>query len=247
MTPGLAPVAHASPDPVILVRVRTIGGQNLAKITETGALRPSGARPRRLRQVTVEFPTTADAALYAAVHRVIAAVVALGGAVGWLHVPDEAEIGEWLDGQLDLARTGDGALAVVRLDGRIEALGVWNRYQAPVIRQNAEIRKVMVHPDARGQGHGRTVTEALTADATAAGIEVLVLDARGNNHGAHALYESLGWTRCGSIPDFIAVGDERWDRVLFSRRVNTPAGAILHGSRPLGPGASPRRGTVPET
>jgi ribosomal protein S18 acetylase RimI-like enzyme len=193
--------------------------------------------------VTVDFPAEATRALYAEVHRVVEAVVELGGAVGWLHVPDETETAEFLDAQLALARAGDGAIGVVRVEavGPVEALGIWQRYQAPVLRQNAEIRKVMVHPDARGRGLGRILTEALTEHATAAGIEVLVLDARGNNHAAHALYESLGWVRCGTIPEFIAVGEHRWDRVLFSRRVNTPPDILLHGSEPVGPGASTRR------
>jgi ribosomal protein S18 acetylase RimI-like enzyme len=194
-----------------------------------------------------EFPMRADEALHAEVHRVVTAVVALGGAVGWLAVPDEDETRAWLDAQLALAGAGDGAFCAVRVEERVEALGVWNRFPDAVLRPNAEIRKVMVHPDARGRGLGRTVTEALTQHATEAGIEVLVLDARGNNHAAHALYEALGWTRCGTIPDFIAVGDERWDRVLFSRRVNTPAGVVRHGSAPIGPGASVRRDEVPKT
>ena len=191
----------------------------------------------------VEFPLAADDALYAAVHRVIAAVVELGGAVGWLHVPDEAETAAFLDEQLALAARGDGAVAVGYAGGVAQAFGVWNRFHAPVIRQNAEIRKVMTHPDARGRGLGREVVVALTAHAQDAGIEVLMLDARGNNHGAHVLYESLGFARCGVIPEFIAVGDERWDRVLFARRLSTPPGAVLHGSAPLGPGADPLRKT----
>jgi ribosomal protein S18 acetylase RimI-like enzyme len=191
--------------------------------------------------VAAEFPRTATPALYAEVHRVIADVVALGGAVGWLSVPDERETAAFLDEQLALAARGDGGVAVVRIDGRVEALGIWNRYPHAVIRQNAEIRKVMVHPDARGHGLGRVVVEALVADVTRAGIEVVVLDARGNNHAAHALYESLGFERCGAIPNFIAVGEERWDRVLFAKRVSTPPGAVLHGVSPIGPGASTRR------
>ena len=186
--------------------------------------------------MTVEFPTTATPHLYATVHRIITAVVALGGAVGWLHVPDEEETAAWLDDQLALAAAGDGALVLVE----DQALGIWSRYAAPVIRQNAEIRKVMVHPDARGRGLGKIVVEALTGHATAAGIEVLVLDARGNNHAAHALYEALGWQRVGAIPGFIAVGNERWDRILFARRVNTPPGTVLHGSAAEGPGMSRR-------
>lgn len=197
--------------------------------------------PPYAARVPVEFVTSATPLLYAEVHRVIAAVVGLGGAVGWLEVPDEGETGSFLDEQLALAARGDGAVAVVRHEGRVEAFGVWNRFPAPVIRQNAEIRKVMTHPDARGLGLARTLVTALTDSAAGAGIEVLVLDARGNNHGAHALYESLGFARCGAIPDFIAVGDERWDRVLFSKRLNTPAGALLHGSERVGPGASDDR------
>lgn len=184
----------------------------------------------------VDFPTVADEALYATVHRIITAVVALGGAVGWLHVPDEDETAAWLDDQLAIANEGNGALVVVEN----EALGIWTRYAAPVIRQNAEIRKVMVHPDARGRGLGQAVVEHLTRHATDRGVEVLVLDARGNNHAAHALYEKLGWERIGAIPDFIAVGNERWDRILFARRVNTPPGTVLHGSAAQGPGMSER-------
>jgi hypothetical protein len=54
--------------------------------------------------VTSELLTEATPETYAAVHRVITAVVALGGAVGWLHVPDERETAEFLDAQLALAR-----------------------------------------------------------------------------------------------------------------------------------------------
>lgn len=196
---------------------------------------------------SVAFPTAADPATYAAVHRVITAVVALDGAVGWLSVPDEAETGAWLDEHLAYAAAGRGGVALVSVDGVVEALGVWSRYHAPVVAQNAEIRKVMAHPDARGRGLGRVVVEALTEHAKEHGVEVLVLDARGNNHGAHALYERLGWRRCGYIPDFIAVGEHRWDRVFFAKRVSTPPDAVLHGSEPVGPGFSVRRDEPDET
>jgi ribosomal protein S18 acetylase RimI-like enzyme len=197
--------------------------------------------------VTVAFPTAADAALHAEVHEVVTAVVALGGAVGWLAVPEPAETAAWLDDQLARAARGDGAFAAVRRHGRLAALGLWRRFPDAVVRQNAEIRKVMTHPDVRGNGLARVVMTALTEHARDEGIEVLLLDARGNNHAAHALYESLGWRRCGSIPDFIAVGDERWDRVFFSLRVNTPPDALLHGSDPVGPGWSAARQRAGET
>ncbi len=191
--------------------------------------------------VTVDFPVEADAALHADVHRVLAAVVELGGAVGWRHVPAPEETAGWLEAELGLAASGRGGLAAVRRDGRLEALGVWSRFSSPVVAQNAEIRKVMVHPDARGRGLARAVMQALEDHAREHGIEVAILDARGNNHGAHALYESLGWTEYGRIPDFIAIGRERWDRVCFYKQLSTPEGLVRHGSEVRGAGASTRR------
>jgi ribosomal protein S18 acetylase RimI-like enzyme len=194
--------------------------------------------------VTVELVTDADAALHAEVHRVLAAVTTLEGAVGWLHVPDEAEAAGWFDAEVRLAAAGRGGVAVVRLHGRVAALGVWARFSAPVVAQNAEVRKVMTHPDARGHGLGRVVVRALEEDARRAGVEVLLLDVRGNNHGAIALYSSLGWQEYGRIPDFIAVGSDRWDRCCFYRELDRPAGLRLRGSEPGGPGSSSRRGST---
>jgi hypothetical protein len=96
----------------------------------------------------------------AQVHRVVAAVAELGGAVGWLTVPDRAE------------------------------------------------------------------------------CETLILDVRGNNHGALRLYESFGFQEYGRLPDFIAVGHHRFDRVLLRKELSRPAGVLRHGDRAEGPGAS---------
>ena len=193
------------------------------------------------RDIRVEFPTEADAALHRAVHRVLTAVVELGGAVGWLHVPTEEETAGWLEAELALAASGRGGFAAAHLDGRLEAMGVWGRFSPPVIAQNAEVRKVMTHPDVGRRGLARLVMTSLADHARAAGIETLLLDCRGNNHGAQALYESLGWVEYGRIPEFIAVHGHRWDRVCYYLRLQTPAGVELHGSAPVGLGAS-RRG-----
>ena len=137
---------------------------------------------------------------------------------------------------------------------RLVGSGSWARHAYAVARQNAEVRKVMVHPDARGQGVGRAVTAALVGDARAAGVEVLTLDCRGNNHGALRLYASLGFVVSGRRPDFIAVGRERFDQVLLHRDLRTdlaavagsadgartgpPGPVVRHGGRREGPGAT---------
>lgn len=187
------------------------------------------------------WPTATDEGLYAGVHRVIAAVAAVGGAVGWLHEPARAEVDDWLDTLVGQVRARRARLLVVRRNRRIEALGYWARLAGVVFERNAEMRKVMTHPDARGQGLARLVVRSLVDDAAADGIEVLVLDVRGNNHAALDLYESEGFTVYGRPPDLIAVGKERFDRVCFYRELGRPPGVVRHGGRVEGPGASAGR------
>lgn len=171
--------------------------------------------------------------------QVVQAVVAAGGAVGWLEPPPEDEVLSWLHGIL----VGSARVLLVRVDGRVEALGAWSRRPGPVVREMAEVRRVMAHPDARGLGLGRTVVEHLVADAREAGIEVAILACRGNNHRALALYEQVGFREHGRLHDVLAVAEHRFDEVLLSMRLNAPTGTVPHGSSPTGPGGSTRRAT----
>jgi ribosomal protein S18 acetylase RimI-like enzyme len=190
----------------------------------------------------VRWLAEAEPSTYRAVHRVVAAVMEQGGAVGWLGVPSFAETGGWLDGILVAVAAGQARLAVVERGGRIEALGRWVRCDKPTVAVNADVQQVMVHPAARGRGLARLLVTALVEDAGRAGIETLTLDVRGNNHAAMALYESLGFDVCGRLPDFVAVGADRWDRVLYRRDLRGAGTAVRrHGGRPFGAGASRER------
>ncbi len=182
-----------------------------------------------------------DDQTYEQVHALVAAVVGLGGAVGWLEVPSPEQTRSWFD---DVLLAG-GRLVLVRAPGEVLACGYWSRLEAVVMRQNAEIRKVMTAPHARGRGLARQVVTALVADADAAGVEALCLGARGNNHAALALYADLGFVVTGRRPDWIAVGAHRFDEVLLHRdlRPDRDPGADLdrqrlvrHGGRREGPG-----------
>ncbi len=168
----------------------------------------------------------------------VQAVAATGGAVGWLEVPPAQEVRDWLDGVL-----ADGTRTVVALDedGTVLGSGCWSRLTYPVLVHNAEIRKVMVHPDTRGRRIGEAVTRALVEDARAAGVEVLTLDCRGNNHGALRLYARLGFVTTGRRPDYIAVGRERFDQVLLHLDLRSGAGGLQrHGGLGEGPGSTGR-------
>lgn len=175
----------------------------------------------------------------AAVHRVVDGVLRLGGAVGWVAVPTPEETARWLTELVAEVASGRSRVAVVSAGGRVEGIGRWTWYSKPPVAVNADVRQVMVHPDARGRGLARRLVAALVDDARAYGVETLTLDVRGNNHAAMALYETLGFEVSGRYPDFVAVGDERWDRVLYRLDLRSADAPVRrHGARPVGPGAS---------
>jgi ribosomal protein S18 acetylase RimI-like enzyme len=190
----------------------------------------------------VRWVAAADDTLRVEVARVVHAVTLRRGAVGWTGVPSPPRIDAWLDEILAAVRAGQARLALVLVGGRVEGLGRWERYRKETVALNADVQQVMIHPDVRGKGLARVLVEALVADAREHGVEVLTLDVRGNNHAAMALYESCGFRVAGRLPDFVAVGNERWDRVLYARDLRRPDAALRrHGARPIGPGASTLR------
>lgn len=148
-------------------------------------------------------------------HLILAGLVRDGAALGWIEPPSLDEVTRLLDHVAAAARTGDGALRAAYVDGRLVGLGYWLRHTRPTHRPHADMEKVAVAPAAHGRGIGRALTAALVADARAAGIEVLTLDARGDNLPALHLYRTLGFTEYGRLPAFVAIGRDRWDKVLL--------------------------------
>jgi ribosomal protein S18 acetylase RimI-like enzyme len=147
-------------------------------------------------------------------HRMLAELVRGGAALGWVEPPSSAEVADLLHRVAEAVRAGDGALRAAYVDGRLAGLGYWLRYARPTHRPHADLEKLAVDGSAHGRGVGRALTSALLADARAAGIEVLTLDARGDNTAALGLYASLGFTEYGRLPGFVAVGDRRYDKVF---------------------------------
>ncbi|GLZ32693.1 hypothetical protein Lesp02_48810 [Lentzea sp. NBRC 105346] len=191
--------------------------------------------------IEVRWPDEADEKMRDEVHAVFHAVVAAGGAIGFHEPPGRELVNAWLDETLKHVRAGEAALAAATVDGEVAALGLWRRGRSAVHHNAAEIQKVMAHPARRGLGLGRLVMSALVENARAAGLEVLSLYTRGNNHGAIELYESVGFQECGRIPNLLAVGDERWDEVWMYLTLGYRPEVVLHGSSPGGNGWSPRR------
>ncbi|MFF3608982.1 GNAT family N-acetyltransferase [Streptomyces sp. NPDC002463] len=147
-------------------------------------------------------------------HGILSDLVRGGAALGWVDPPTPDEVTELVGHVLSAVRAGDAALRVACLDGRIVGLGYWVRYARPTHRPHADLEKIAVDAGAQGLGVGRALTAALVEDARQAGIEVLTLDARGDNANALHLYRSLGFTEYGRLPDFVAVGEHRYDKVF---------------------------------
>ncbi|MEU0884195.1 N-acetyltransferase [Lentzea sp. NPDC005914] len=192
-------------------------------------------------EIELRWLTEADDHLRAEIHTVVHDVVAAGGAVGYHEPPTRERINVWLDGVLKQARDNDAAFGTAQVDGVVQAVGLWRRGGTAVFQHRAEIQQVMSHPDARGLGLGRLIVQGLVDHAREAGIEIVMLGTRGNNHGAIELYESIGFREYGRMPNAIAVGNDRWDAVDMYLPLGHPEGTNLNGSKPGGLGSSPRR------
>jgi ribosomal protein S18 acetylase RimI-like enzyme len=167
--------------------------------------------------------------------------VALGGAVGWLQVPSQADIGQWLGDWHTETETGRAGFALCRLDGQIEAVGGWRAGAPGPMGHVVGLAKIMVHPTARGLGLGRLIVETLIARADTFGAELLTLGVRGNNHGAQALYEACGFVTYGVLPNGVAVGEHRFDVVSMYRQLRIPQASVIHGLTAGGVGGSALR------
>ena len=156
------------------------------------------------------------AALARGAHDLLAGLVAAGAALGWVDPPTLTEVSALMSDVAAAARAGDAAIRGAFVDGRLVGLGYWRRFARPTHRPHADLEKLAVAPAAQRRGIGRSVTEALIADARAARIEVLTLDLRGDNGTARSLYDSLGFTEYGRLARFVAVGDRRYDKVFLA-------------------------------
>jgi ribosomal protein S18 acetylase RimI-like enzyme len=77
------------------------------------------------------------------------------------------------------------------------------RERKPNGRHRAEIVKLMVHRDARGQGLARALLATAEQAAARAGITLLLLDTATGTAADH-LYRDTGWTRYGIVPGYAA-------------------------------------------
>jgi ribosomal protein S18 acetylase RimI-like enzyme len=95
-----------------------------------------------------------------------------------------------------VAWRGEAIVGTVQLD-----LGTM-----PNQAHRAEVRKLLVHPEARRRGIARALMVAIEAVARAARRDLLTLDTR-TGDSAEPLYTQLGYTTVGTIPRYA----RRWN------------------------------------
>lgn len=198
---------------------------------------------RRTPPPRVELVRPADRATLDAVADLLVAAARRGEALGLSPTITRPQYDDHLGRLMAAAVRGDAGLVVARSpDGAVIGTAQWTRSAYPTRRVLGELDRVVVSPSARGTGLGRALIDAIAADARAAGIEVLMLEARGNNHGALALYERNGFRFAGSLPNVVAIGSARHDVVLMARKLARPQNTNQLGHLPAGAGASLPRG-----
>ena len=76
-----------------------------------------------------------------------------------------------------------------------------------VVGEEAHVTNLLVDPDARGRGVGRSLMVALIEAAVADGARHLALEVRSKNEAARALYDGLGLVPVGVRPDYYGDDD----------------------------------------
>ncbi|MEO0558741.1 MAG: GNAT family N-acetyltransferase [Bacteroidota bacterium] len=93
-------------------------------------------------------------------------------------------------------------------DHQLVAVAGLRRAQRPKTRHKATLFGMAVHPSAQGQGIGRALMKAaLELARMMPGVEVLQLTVSETNDRALGLYTACGFTRFGTEPYAIRVGD----------------------------------------
>ncbi len=146
-------------------------------------------------------PLTADEGVVQQLATMLVEVVAGGGSVSFMHPLPLADARAFWDASLASAARGE-RVVLGAWDGNDLAATVTLLLDCPPNQPHrAEIAKLMTRPDCRGQGYAAALMREAIALATQAGKTLLMLDTA-TEGGARGLYEGLGFTLAGEIPDY---------------------------------------------
>ena len=94
---------------------------------------------------------------------------------------------------------GQGVFLIAFRSGKPVGCGAVRRIEA----QTGEIKRMYVVPQERGRGVGRSILNALEAEAQVLGISRLVLETGVRQTEARALYQSAGFSRIAPFGEYV--------------------------------------------
>lgn len=144
-----------------------------------------------------------------------------GGALGLVAptTPQDAEVlaaPTW-----QRLRDATDRLLVARDDGRVIAWCVLEARSGPLSPHWRTVKRLQVHPDRQGQGHGRRMLQAAEQTARGLGLDALHLTVRGGT-GTETFYLAAGYLEVGRLPGALRLGpgDDR-DEIHLWRDLST--------------------------
>jgi ribosomal protein S18 acetylase RimI-like enzyme len=154
-----------------------------------------------------------------ALAEVLADCVAGGASVSFMAPFSHADAKAFFSRLLPEIERGDrillAAFAASELFGTVQIILA----TPPNQPHRGDVAKMLVHRSARRQGIANRLMLAVEEHARAAGKTLLVLDTV-TGDAAERLYERLGWTKVGVIPNYALYPDGRWcDTTVFYKQL----------------------------
>jgi acetyltransferase len=168
-----------------------------------------------LRELSVDEVTAHQTALA----DLLCDTVESGASIGFLPPVDRNEANDYWVGVASALKAGGRILAVAAIDDRIVGavqLALESRANG---NHRAEVMKLMVHREARGQGIGKELMRRIESIARENGRTLIVLDTRsGCGDAAEQLYYKLGYQKAGVIPGYARSASGNLDDTVFMYR-----------------------------
>jgi len=146
-----------------------------------------------------------------------------GASVGFMSpYPPEAALPFW-HGVVEAVGDGAVLLLVAEIDGRALGTVQVGIRQMPNQPHRGDVKKMLVHRDARGLGLSRLLMDAAEKEAARYGKTLLVLDTA-TGESAEVIYQRFGWQVSGVVPDYALFPDGRYcDTTVMYKRIAQPA------------------------
>ena len=150
---------------------------------------------------------------------VLADCVEGGASVGYMTPFSQADAREVFEAYAHDAEDGRRIILGAFLDGELIGTAQLVVSVPPNQPHRADVARVLVHRSARRRGIAERLMEQLEQEARTEGKTLLVLDAVSGGDAAR-LYERLGWTTVGVIPNYALYPDGRFcDTTVFWKTV----------------------------